>query len=246
MGVYILGLIVTNCYMENIIFKCNYCEREFTNKGCRNQHQDFCKFNPNKKTKSVRYYESLKTRKKTKPSHKKETYVCQFCNKSWETTNFGFSLHIKCCKENPNRTGVKGHPVSKETRQKLKANSGGFRRNAGRGKRGYYKGLYCMSTWELAWVVYQLEHGQKVEQCKDQFEYIMNDELHHYTPDFIIDGVYYEIKNWHRPDTDFKVSQFPKDKTLVLVEGKEQNKVYLEYVREKYGKNFYEVLYEKC
>lgn len=100
-----------------------------------------------------------------------------------------------------------------------------------------------MSTWELAWVVYQLEHNKKVEQCKEQFEYIMDNEVHHYIPDFIIDDVYYEIKNWHRPDTDFKVSQFPKDKTLVLIEGEENNK-YLNYVIEKYGKNFYDILYE--
>lgn len=74
----------------------------------------------------------------------------------------------------------------------------------------------------------------------------MNEEVHHYTPDFIIDGIYYEIKNWHRPDTDFKVSQFPKDKTLILIEGEEQNKTFLNYAKNKYGTNFDEVLYEKC
>lgn len=74
----------------------------------------------------------------------------------------------------------------------------------------------------------------------------MNDKVHHYTPDFKIDGVYFEIKNWHRPDTDFKINQFPKDKTLILIDGIEQNKKYLDYVENIYGKNFYEVLYEKC
>lgn len=74
----------------------------------------------------------------------------------------------------------------------------------------------------------------------------MNGEVHHYTPDFIIDGVYYEIKNWHRPDTDFKIGQFPKDKKIVLIEGWEQNKMFVEYAKNKYGENFDEVLYEKC
>lgn len=72
----------------------------------------------------------------------------------------------------------------------------------------------------------------------------MNGKIHKYTPDFIIDGIYYEIKNWHRPDTNFKIDQFPKDKTLVLIEGIGQNKKYLDYVENKYGKNFYEILYE--
>ena len=73
----------------------------------------------------------------------------------------------------------------------------------------------------------------------------MNEEVHYYTPDFIMDGVYYEIKNWHRPDTDFKIGQFPKDKKIILIEGKEQNKIYLDYAKNKYGESFYKVLYEK-
>lgn len=154
-------------------------------------------------------------------------YECEFCGKVTSSKNGNF-FHSYYCKKNPDRKVYKG---------------GGYRRKAGRGKRGYYKGLYCMSTWELAWVVYQLEHNKKVEQCKEQFEYTMNNEIHHYTPDFIIDGIYYEIKNWHRPDTDFKISQFPKDKTLILIEGEENGK-YLNYAIEKYGKNFYDILYE--
>ena len=238
--------------MNNIIFRCEFCDRTFKNKGCRNQHQSFCKNNPNKTVKSDKYYESLKTRKKTKPTYKKENFVCEFCKKEFFTVNFAFTRHRKCCEMNPNRiedaSSHKGSKVSDKTRLLWKKNGtiGGYRKGAGRGKKGYYKGLYCMSTWELAWVVYQLEHGQKVEQCKERFEYIMDEEVHHYTPDFVINGIYYEIKNWHRPDTDFKVSQFPKDKTLILIEGKEQNKMFLEYAKNKYGANFDEVLYEKC
>lgn len=50
--------------------------------------------------------------------------------------------------------------------------------------------------------------------------------------------------NWHRPDTDYKLSQFPKDKTLILIEGRQQNETYIKYVENKYGKNFWEILYE--
>lgn len=168
---------------------------------------------------------------------------CDFCNRELKTKE-SKTVHERHCLSNPKRIPFKGHKVSEETKEKLRKNAGGYRKNAGRGKRGYYKGLYCMSSWELAWVVYNLEHGKQIEQCKEKFIYFMNEKKHNYTPDFKIDGVYYEIKNWHRPDTDFKINQFPKDKTLILIEGKSQNEKYIKYTENKYGKNFWEILYE--
>ena len=38
--------------------------------------------------------------------------------------------------------------------------SGGLRHGSGRGKKGWYKGYWCDSTWELAWVIYQLDNGK--------------------------------------------------------------------------------------
>ena len=37
--------------------------------------------------------------------------------------------------------------------------SGGYRRNGGKGIRGWYKGYWCDSSWELAYVIYNLEHN---------------------------------------------------------------------------------------
>lgn len=175
----------------------------------------------------------------------KKIYFCEFCKKEWKTTKSGFGIHTKYCKMNPDAQQRVGHPVSEKTKLLWKTNKriGGYRKNAGRGKRGYYKGLYCMSSWELAWVVYQLEHGKAVQQCTERFEYEMNGEIHHYTPDFKIDETYFEIKNWHRPDTDFKIRSFPKEKHLVLIEGK-SNQTFIKYAEEKYGKEFWNVLYE--
>lgn len=226
---------------------CNFCKKTFGNKGALGSHISFCNKNPDRRTKrSPQYYEAQKNKVYKKPVLKKEIKTCPFCKKTWETVNFGYTVHTQHCYKNPDRTDApsKGRHISEETRKKLKANSGGYRKNAGRGKRGYYKGLYCMSSWELAWVVYQLEHGSNVQQCKERFEYIMDNETHHYTPDFIVNGVYYEIKNWHRPDTDFKISSFPKEKKLILIEGKDAMKPYIEYVLNKYGEEFWKSLYE--
>jgi len=246
--------------MENITFICRFCGSERKNGNSLRNHERLCKGNPNRQriedyTRNEKWYEAMRSFRRNGGTriqvHPSGDFTCSFCGQSFSNKKLEYKTqHENHCKKNPNRVEYKntGTKVPEETKKRWKQSGrmGGYRKGAGRGKKGYYKGLYCMSTWELAWVVYQLEHGQKVEQCRERFEYIMNEEVHHYTPDFIIDGIYYEIKNWHRPDTDFKVSQFPKDKTLILIEGKEQNKTFLEYAKNKYGTNFDEVLYEKC
>lgn len=194
------------------------------------------------------WYDSMKN--KAKP--KKQEFVCEFCGKVWETTKSNYANHIKYwCEKNPNKQ-IAHHRLTEEGRKRLseiakRRGIGGFVSNSkgGKEKKGYYKGLYCMSSCELAFVVYNLDKGEVVEQCKEHFDYEMNGEKHSYTPDFKIGDIYYEIKGWHRPDTDFKVDAFPKDKTLVLLEGRVQNEIYIKYAKEKYGTKFWEVLYEK-
>lgn len=140
-----------------------------------------------------------------------------------------------------------GKKHSEETRKKWKENPnmGGLRKGSGRGKKGWYKEFYCRSTWELAWLVYQLDSGIKVDHCHDTFEYEFEGEKHKYYPDFMIGEDYIEIKGFRYPNTKEKINQFPKDKKLIMIEGKKEIKPYLEYVEEKYGKEFWKVLYEE-
>lgn len=227
---------------------CPFCGRFCKNQNSLRQHQIRCNLNPDK-----RYNLGGRTKGSKNPgtwkvnSNKKISEVCPFCKVLKETTTTGFKLHVKSCRANPNRLI---RTCKEETKLKisktLEGRAGGYRMTpkSTRSHRGYYKGLYCMSSWELAFVVYSLENGKKIQQCKEHFEYEMNGKKHLYTPDFIIDGIYYEIKNWHRPDTDFKINSFPKDKELILIEGKENDK-YLQYAKSKYGDKFWENLYEE-
>ncbi len=139
-----------------------------------------------------------------------------------------------------------GKKHSEETRKKWKENPnmGGLRHGSGRGKKGWYKGFYCRSTWELAWLVYQIEHNIKVDHCYDTFEYCFEGEKHRYYPDFMIGEDYIEIKGFRYSNTQAKIDQFPKEKNLVMIEGKKEIKPYLNYVEEKYGKEFWKILYE--
>lgn len=118
---------------------------------------------------------------------------------------------------------------------------GGYRMTAGKGKMGWYKGIYCNSSWELAWVVYSLEHGKIFSRNHEGFIYEYKDKIHKYYPDFLMsDSTYVEIKGYNSDKWIAKKEQFQYP---LVVLGKEEMKMYLDYVVQKYGKNFID-LYE--
>ena len=120
--------------------------------------------------------------------------------------------------------------------------AGGKRLGSGRGKKGWYKGYFCDSSWELAYVIYNLEHDIKFVRNTKGFEYQYENETHKYYPDFILeDGTYIEIKGYRTKQVEEKIKAF-KDKLEII--DKYKIKMYIKYVEEKYGKNFIE-LYEK-
>ncbi len=124
--------------------------------------------------------------------------------------------------------------------------SGGLRKGSGFGKKGYYKGYWCDSTWELAWVIYNIDHNINFIRNTEGFEYIFNETKKLYYPDFIINDVFYEIKgrrNYESLDkqTKEKLHQFTK-KLIVLFD--EDMKQYINYCFSKYGKDLTK-LYDK-
>lgn len=129
-----------------------------------------------------------------------------------------------------------GKHHTKETKEKLKK-SGGYRKGSGRGKSGRFKGYYCDSSWELAFVIYNLEHNIEFKRNTQLFEYEYNGEIHKYMPDFIIDDVYYEIKGYWTEQWQVKYDSFKKEHIIEVID-KEKIKPYLEYVIQKYGENF--------
>lgn len=121
-------------------------------------------------------------------------------------------------------------------------NNGGYRNGSGRGKSGWYEGYWCDSSWELAWIIYNLDHNIKFERNAKGFDYVYNGERFKYYPDFILENKFFvEIKGWEDEKTKSKMNQF-KEKLIVLRE-KDLKEIF-EYVICKYGKNFI-YLYEK-
>jgi hypothetical protein len=113
--------------------------------------------------------------------------------------------------------------------------SGGLKKGSSRGKSGWYRGFWCDSSYELAYLIYCLESDIKIERNKEGFEYVYENEKHLFYPDFIVEGKYVEIKNFESDLTDAKISYFPHE---IKVYYKDTIQPYLKYVKDKYGKKF--------
>lgn len=112
-------------------------------------------------------------------------------------------------------------------------------------KYGTYQGISCDSSWELAFVMYNIDHEIQFKRNRtDYFEYMYEGRLHKFYPDFILDdGTYIEIKGRKSDETEAKVSQIPSGVSFKLLYEEDLDE-YFTYVREKYGVEYYR-LYDK-
>lgn len=130
--------------------------------------------------------------------------------------------------------------LSEERKEKIREGLrnnriGGYIKGCGRGKKGWYKGYWCDSSWELAWVIYHLEHDIKFERNTIRYTYIYEGEEHKYLPDFIVNDELVEIKGYWTEQVDAKIKQCPKAIKLIDKAG---IKPYIDYVVSKYGRDF--------
>ena len=110
-----------------------------------------------------------------------------------------------------------------------------YHKGSGRGKKGTYKGYYCDSSWELAYVIYNLDHNIKFERNEEFFPYEFNGEQHNYKPDFIENGIYVEIKGYFTEQVKAKEKAFPFPLKYLDTNG---IKSYIDYVEKVYGKDY--------
>lgn len=131
-------------------------------------------------------------------------------------------------------------PISEKVRQAgrdaAKRNGSGYKPGSGREKSGWYKGYWCDSSYELAYVLYNLDHNIGFYQNKDKFEYTYNERKYQYIPDFILeDGTYIEIKGYVSEKDKAKWKNFPKK--LIVLTGKDLTYA-LDYAKFLYGKDY--------
>lgn len=148
--------------------------------------------------------------------------------------------------------GRKGRPQSEESREKISkamkaVGAGGYRKGAGRGKKGWYKGIFCDSSWELAFVLWCELKGRKVKRAKKKFPYIYLGKRKNYLPDFRYCSStgkwkYVEIKGYVSEQWKAKKRAFPHE--LLMIGHRAVKEKLLPVVIEHYGHDFIK-LYER-
>lgn len=144
-----------------------------------------------------------------------------------------------------NSSGVARTPEAEiERKRKIsesaKLKNGGYRYGSGRGKKGWYKGFFCDSSYELAYLIYCLDHKIDIKRNTEKRKYEWQGTIKNYIPDFIVQGELLEIKGYKSDQWEAKLASNPDIKVLYsndLVE-------VFEYVNKVYGKDFIK-LYEK-
>jgi hypothetical protein len=203
---------------------CLHCQKTFSNTGGLATHSPYCKSNPNR------------VKKINSPNaHAKKGSVSWSKGLTKETDS-----RIKA---RPERVGkrfaasLNGH--TEETKKRLsevakERKLGGYVRGSGRGKKGWYKGFFCDSSWELAYVVYCLENNIDIKRNTQKRQYVWEGEIKNYIPDFIINGTLTEVKGFKTEQWLAKLSANPDVKVLY----EKDLEPILEYVKNKYGKDF--------
>lgn len=247
-------------------FICRYCGKECINANSLRNHERLCKENPNRqilhgrdnlysyrqkvKNGEVKYHSigRICINNGINIKYVKQENLEEYLNSGW---NIGVTDSFKeKTKTVNNKRKFPGKANDKDLEEKRKQKisntmknnhkSGGYRMNSGRGKKGWYKGIFCDSSWELAFVIWNIENNKSIERCKEKREYIFKGEKHIYIPDFIVENEVVEIKGYSSKQWEEKIKQNPDIKVLY----KNDIKPYLDYVISKYGKNFIS-LYEK-
>jgi len=215
--------------MENFVHTCIFCNRIFSNKGGLATHSPYCINNVNKKT-----------RKRSPKAGLKKGHV------PWNKGTTG--LYSEEYKQKLRESGKKSKGVAAnidaEIQRKLKISAsmkkyGGYRQGSGRGKKGWYKGFFCDSSWELAYVIYCLDNKILIKRNTKKLKYVYNNTEKNYTPDFIVNGVLTEIKGFRSAQWEAKLHYNPH----VTVLYKEDMTPILNYVILTYGKDYIK-LYE--
>lgn len=151
---------------------------------------------------------------KGRPAHNKgksksQTSNCVICDTLIKATK-------KVCSKECFRINQRNHALNQERH--------------GGGHKGKYKGIPCDSTYELAYLIWHLDHSVDITRCESVYQYVYKDQISSYKPDFVVEGIEIEVKGFMSPRAQAKLDQnshvFVVDKFLI--------KPFIQYVKQTY------------
>ena len=108
---------------------------------------------------------------------------------------------------------------------------GGYRPGSGRAKTGYYKGIYCGSTYELVWVIHCIDNNIAFSR----FDNLLEHNGVRYYPDFLIGNDIVEIKGYEKQDSVDKKTDVAKFHGYnVIILRKDDLQIQFDWVKTKY------------
>lgn len=228
---------------------CTYCGKQCKSINSLHQHECRCKKNPNH---IVTNFDSkdwvLKYRKGIKRGHPWNYGLTRETDIRVKLKGDNLRGKHQNNRKNPGKADTdEGESLRKQkisATMKCNKNAGGLRQGSGRGKKGLYKGYYCDSTYELVYVIYNIDHQIKFDRCKLSYQYTYKGQVHNYHPDFILeDGSLVEIKGYMTDLVDIKLSSVKDRPIKILLEN--DLKYAFDYVKENYSYNKLTDLYDK-
>ena len=214
---------------EVVSGNCSYCGKYCHNQNSLRNHERLCKMNPNRQStimESKEWQEEMRSRIDYKnPWNKGLTADTDIRVRNLtESVKCGIE---KSMKEHPERFTGRARTAEAETERKNKISStirhnpvcGGKRHGSGRGKKGWYKGFFCDSTYELVYVIYNLDNHVEFKRCDRVYTYTYKDKQHKYYPDFeLADGTLVETKGYYSDIVDAKTASVQDRPIIVLYE----------------------------
>lgn len=211
------------------IYICQYCGKECKNNNSLKQHEIRCKMNPNKidvTSNFIKYNNDVKSGKverKYKNGYDKakklglekpeiSSKTRQLIGNAWRGKHHSEETKQKI--SNSMKEAVKNNPDSYSSSNVN-----------GRVKRVEYNGGIFDSSWEVVVAKYLDENNIKWNKPSHGFEYIWNDDVHIYYPDFYLMefDTYIEVKGFQRERDLHKWTVVPN---LIVISKSEINKIY--------------------
>ena len=170
--------------------------------------------------------------------HEEVKHICPQC----KNTFFTKRKNQICCSRDCSRKYNKSKMVDslRKTISRLRSTGqlkmGGYRPGSGRAKTGYYHGIYCGSTYELVWLIYQIDHNKDFKR----FEGVLEWNGTKYIPDFLQDGKIIELKGFESVESVARKTLVAnRNGYEVIVLRKNDLKNEFDYVFYTYGLSLY-------